>query len=78
MAEKHQLERLQFENKSLHYLGGITEGTETLLFYIAICLWPGYFPVLAWCFGSLCLVTVLTRTYGGYRMLSKLSDQPST
>ncbi len=71
MAEKHRLERVQFDNKSLHYLGGLTEGTETLLFYIAICLWPGWFPVLATGFGILCLMTTTTRIYGGYQTLKR-------
>ncbi|CAM3627803.1 CDP-alcohol phosphatidyltransferase family protein [Parendozoicomonas haliclonae] len=75
MAEKHQLERVQFDNKSLHYLGGLTEGTETLLFYVAICIWPQAFPTLATIFGILCLITTATRIYGGYQTLSKVSAQ---
>ncbi|MCL6271428.1 CDP-alcohol phosphatidyltransferase family protein [Sansalvadorimonas sp. 2012CJ34-2] len=72
MAEKHQIDRIQFESKSLHYMGGIAEGTETLLFYVAICLWPNLFPELAWFFGTLCFVTTATRIYGGYQTLSRL------
>ncbi|WP_281647047.1 CDP-alcohol phosphatidyltransferase family protein [Parendozoicomonas sp. Alg238-R29] len=74
MAEKHQLARIQFDNKSLHYLGGLTEGTETLLFYIAICLWPQQFSILAVIFGGLCLITVFTRIYGGYQTLSRIQS----
>ncbi|MTI14570.1 CDP-alcohol phosphatidyltransferase family protein [Sansalvadorimonas verongulae] len=75
MAEKHQIERIQFDSKSLYYLGGIAEGTETLLFYVAICLWPQQFSTLAFIFGALCLITTLTRVYGGYRTLSRLPGQ---
>ncbi len=72
MAEKHDIERIQFDSKSLYYLGGLTEGTETLIFYIAICLWPAQFPILATLFGMLCLITVFTRVYGGYQTLLDL------
>lgn len=78
MAEKHQLERIQFGNKSLYYLGGLTEGTETLLFYGAICIWPQQFPMLATVFGVLCMITTFTRIYGGFRTLSQLPDKPDT
>jgi len=76
MAEKYQITRIQFKNKSLHYVGGIAEGTETLLLYIAICLWPQHFPSMAWGFGTLCLITTATRIYGGYQML--LAQDKST
>ena len=78
MAEKHQLERIQFGNKSLYYLGGLTEGTETLLFYIAICIWPQQFPMLATVFGVLCMITTFTRIYGGFQTLRQLPDEHST
>ncbi len=78
MAEKHQLDRIQFESKSLHYVGGIAEGTETLLFYIAICLWPDCFPTLAWIFGGICLITAATRIYGGYHTLKSIQERDSS
>ena len=56
-------------HKSLHYLEGLTEGTETLLFFVVICLWPALFPAAAVLFGGLCLVTTGTRVYRGYHQL---------
>jgi len=47
--------------KSFYYLGGLTEGTETIVFFIAICLFPDGFAVLAWVFGGLCWLTALGR-----------------
>jgi phosphatidylglycerophosphate synthase len=47
--------------KSIYYLGGLTEGTETLALFVAICLLPDWFAVLAWSFGSLCWITTVGR-----------------
>lgn len=48
-------------NKSFYYLGGITEGTETILFFVTILLFPGWFPVAAYIYGTLCWLTTIGR-----------------
>ncbi|REG84330.1 CDP-alcohol phosphatidyltransferase family protein [Marinomonas pollencensis] len=70
MAEKRNIERLDYGKKSLYFLGGLTEGTETILFLVLICLLPNYFSVLAYVFGAACWITTVTRIYAGYRTLS--------
>jgi phosphatidylglycerophosphate synthase len=55
--------------KSLYFLGGLTEATETLGFFIAMCLWPGYFVQLSLVFSALCCITIATRIVGGWRRL---------
>lgn len=70
MAEKRKIERLEYGRKSLYFLGGLTEGTETIIFLLLICLLPSYFAILAYVFGSLCWITTVTRIYAGYRTLS--------
>jgi phosphatidylglycerophosphate synthase len=47
--------------KAFIYSTGLMEGTETILFFIAMCLLPAYFTVLAYCFAGLCALTVLQR-----------------
>jgi len=47
--------------KSLYYIGGLTEGTETIALFIAICLFPDAFPWLAWGFGAMCWITTAAR-----------------
>ena len=47
--------------KSLYYLGGLTEGTETFLAFALACLLPEWFSVIAYVFGALCFVTTGTR-----------------
>ncbi|SCY06839.1 CDP-alcohol phosphatidyltransferase family protein [Desulfoluna spongiiphila] len=55
--------------KSIHYLEGLTEGTETILFYVAICLFPEAFPALALMFAAACGITTVTRIRRAYRAL---------
>jgi phosphatidylglycerophosphate synthase len=47
--------------KSLYYLGGLTEGAETIALFLLICALPDHFELLAWGFGALCWVTTCTR-----------------
>ena len=37
---------MTFRNKGLHYLGGLTEGFETIVVFVAMCLWPGGFAAI--------------------------------
>ena len=47
--------------KSLYFTAGLLEGTETIIFFTIICVWPSLFAPLAWGFGGLCFVTALAR-----------------
>ncbi len=61
MAAKRGLASDLRGKKSLYYLGGLTEGTETLLAFVLACLFPDFFPEIAWTFGALCWLTTATR-----------------
>jgi phosphatidylglycerophosphate synthase len=61
MAAKRGLATDLRGRKSLYYLGGLTEGTETLLAFVLACLLPGWFPAVAYVFGGLCWLTTATR-----------------
>tara|TARA_R110002110_G_scaffold33636_7_gene115278 strand:- start:326 stop:937 length:612 start_codon:yes stop_codon:yes gene_type:complete len=67
MAEKRGITTEIHGSKSLYYLGGLTEGTETIALFVAICLWPEHFPLLAWAFGALCWITTLSRVIAAWR-----------
>lgn len=69
MAEKRKIVRLEYGRKSLYFLGGLAEGTETIALLILICLFPSYFAVMAYIFGMICWITTATRIYAGYRTL---------
>lgn len=55
--------------KSFYFVGGLTEATETLAFFIAMCLWPALFPTLAFVFAGLCLLTSAMRIRSGLQEL---------
>lgn len=55
-----------FAHKGIYYLGGLTEGAETMALFIAICLWPDWFGPLAVIFSLLCLITTATRWLQGW------------
>ena len=47
--------------KGFFYLGGLTEGSETIIFLLVVAFWPDLFVPLAWVFGCLCWITTVTR-----------------
>jgi len=47
--------------KAIYYLGGLTEGAETIALFVLVCLFPDAFAWFAWVFGGLCWVTTVTR-----------------
>lgn len=65
IAAKRKIDNPVYRHKSMYYLGGLAEGTETILFFIAMCLLPGYFPQIATVFTALCVVTAATRVLAG-------------
>ena len=69
MAQKRKLQSQIFPNKGLYYLGGMTEGAETIAIFVAFCLWPNLFDILAYSFAFACLLTTLSRWLQGWYML---------
>ena len=67
LAAKRNLATEAQGRKSLYYLGGLTEGTETIILFVAVCLFPAAFPALAWIFGALCWITTATRILSARR-----------
>lgn len=61
LAEKAQMQSTARGVKSLYFTGGLLEGTETIAFFLALCLWPAWFAPLAWGFGTLCFITAASR-----------------
>ena len=47
--------------KGFFYLGGLTEGSETIIFLLVVAFRPDLFVPLAWAFGCLCWITMITR-----------------
>jgi len=53
-------------NKSPFYLGGIAQGSETLIALIIFCLMPGIFSSVAIIFGILCFIKTLSTIATAY------------
>jgi len=66
IAARRGLAADAYPKKGIYYLGGLTEGAETIAFFVAICVWPGAFAALAWIFAAACLVTTVTRWIAGW------------
>ncbi len=66
LAAKHNIDNPGYAHKSFYYLGGLTEGSETIALFVLCCLFPAYFSWLAWIFGALCWLTTFNRVWGGY------------
>jgi len=47
--------------KAFYHLGGLTEGTETIVVLVLLCLWPAGFGWIAGIFGLLCWLTTAGR-----------------
>ncbi len=69
MAGKQGIENPVYKNKSLYYMSGLTEGTETIGAFIAFCIFPQYFAAIAYMFGAACWFTTFTRIYSGFHTL---------
>ncbi len=66
-ASKRGLASLDWPDKSIYFLGGLTEATETLALFMAMCLWPQHFAPLAYGFAALCAITTASRIWWGWR-----------
>lgn len=62
MAAKRGEETSAHGRKSFFYSTGLAEGTETILCFMAMCLWPQHFPLIAHVYATLCMLTVLQRS----------------
>lgn len=69
IAEKRGITSEDYPTKGIYYLGGLTEGTETIALFVAMCLFPMAFAWVAYFFAALCAITTLTRWLAGWRML---------
>lgn len=61
LAEKQGLTTRSRGEKSLYFTAGLMEGTETILCFLVLVIWPTLFVPVAWIFGILCLVTAAAR-----------------
>jgi len=74
LAEKRGIETDAQGSKSLYYSNGLLEGTETIIFFVLLCLFPSYFAIFAWIFGTLCFATATLRLIAARRVFTTLKE----
>ncbi|MBU6155659.1 MAG: CDP-alcohol phosphatidyltransferase family protein [Alphaproteobacteria bacterium] len=62
--------------KSMYYLGGLTEGFETILTLSLMCLLPYWFPVIAVVYALMCWITGGTRIAAAVQAFSSDERAP--
>lgn len=68
IAERRGLKARDYPSKGIFYLGGLTEGAETISLFVLFCLFPAAFPWLAGLYAAACALTTLTRWYAGWTL----------
>ncbi|GAB2700388.1 CDP-alcohol phosphatidyltransferase family protein [Aliiglaciecola sp. 3_MG-2023] len=74
MASKHGIDSPNYPQKSLHYMGGLAEGFETILVLCLFCLFPTHFVLIASVFALICWLTAAIRIWVGYHTLLATKD----
>ena len=70
VAAKEGLTTDRRGRKAIYYLGGLTEGLETMVALGLMVALPDWFTPLAYGFGALCWVTTATRCVEAWRLLA--------
>lgn len=68
-AERRGLRSVDYPQKGLYYLGGLTEASETLVCFALMCLWPQHFAWWAYGFAAMCALTIVMRLVAGWQAL---------
>lgn len=71
IAAKRGLKAASYPAKGIHYLGGLTEGAETIAVFVAMCLFPNVFPTLAYGYAAACAFTTVLRWRQGWLAFSQ-------
>lgn len=64
------------DERSLRFVGGLAEGTETVIVYVLFCIFPGNAALIAWLFAAAVGITAVQRINFGIRLLSGSPDGP--
>jgi len=68
---------LHRDERSLRFVGGIAEGTETVIAYVLFTLFPEHAELIAWVFTATVALTALQRVAEGIIVLRTTSHQES-
>ncbi len=68
IAAQRGMRPAAYPTKGIFYLGGLTEGAETIGLFVLICLLPQHFSVIAYGFAIACALTTASRLWQGWRV----------
>ena len=71
ILEKNKSLILLEHKKSFFYIGGLTEGFETIICFILMLIFNDIINIIAYIFGTLCFLTALFRIFFIRKMFSK-------
>lgn len=66
------------DGRSLRFVGGLAEGTETVAVYVLFCLFPTHAAAIAWAFTAAVAITAAQRVVLGVRILRGPEPEPGT
>ncbi|QNE18247.1 CDP-alcohol phosphatidyltransferase family protein [Kribbella qitaiheensis] len=66
------------DGRSLRFVGGLAEGTETVVVYILICVLPRQAELIAWLFTVAVAITAVQRVVLGVHILCQVPPHPAT
>ncbi|MDG2473968.1 MAG: CDP-alcohol phosphatidyltransferase family protein [Paracoccaceae bacterium] len=70
-AERNQLHSEDFPKKGIHFFESFMEGGETIFFFCLMCLFPHFFPYIAYFFSFLCILTWISRIKTSFVMFKE-------
>lgn len=70
MAERRGIETAARGAKSLFFTTGLAEATETIAVFVAFCLFPAWFPAIAYAFAAVTAYTTLSRIVLAWRQFA--------
>ncbi len=71
VAAEQGLQTTAHGEKGFFYSTGIAEGAETIIAFLAMVLFPQHFPVIAWVYAAVCMLTVAQRSLLAYAVFAK-------
>ncbi len=62
IAAQREISTEAHGRKAFYYSTGIAEGSETIVAFVMMCIWPQWFGIIAYVFAGLCALTVIQRS----------------
>lgn len=66
------------DGRSLRFVDGLAEGTETVAVYVLFCLFPAHAAIIAWVFTAAVALTAVQRVALGVRLLRRPTPDPTS